>query len=120
MRPARAFPKDHVPEPRLGVGSFEQVRQLPTRPTDWNRGPSPTPALGLVDNVTQIGGQSAVPHPGFVRGDLHCDRDKPIAIAFEMRPQQRLELFGTGHGTFPVALVVGVGWQRSDSGGPEV
>ena len=58
--------------------------------------------------------------PRFVGGDLHGDRDKPVLVAFQMRPQQRLEVFGTGHRTSPVAMVVLIGCQRNEWRGPQV
>lgn len=76
--------------------------------------PGARPAPGLVDDVAQIGGQFPVTELRFLSGDLHGDRDEPPVVALQMRPQQRLELLGTGHWMSPVGVgVFPTGWQSS-------
>ena len=88
-----------TPSRDLRVGSLQEAGQLSARLADRHRRSRPTAAFGLIDDVARIGGQFPVARHRFVRGDLHGDRDKPVVVAFQMRPQQRLELLGTGRGS---------------------
>ena len=54
-------------------------------------------ALGLVDGLSQVGRELAVPEAGFVGCDLHGDGEESVVVAVDVGLYEGLELAAAGH-----------------------
>ena len=89
--------QDHLAQPGLRPGRFQEIRQLAARAADRHWRAHAAPSLGIIDHGPQLFRELAVTEPRLVRRDLHGDGEESIVFAVDMRLQQRLDLLSAGH-----------------------
>ena len=99
----RPLIEHHIAKPIRRVGDTQQVRKLTSRFGCTTNGHQltcsvlPESRLARVDHVAQLFRQLAVAQFSFMRSHLHRDRIKMSVVATDVRFDERLELFRTGH-----------------------
>ena len=82
------LPEDHLSQPGLRVGSFQEVGQRAARTADRHRRAPFPQTLGPIDQGAQLLGELAVAELRLVGRDLHGDRKEAVVVALQMRFQQ--------------------------------